>query len=192
MDCSWVRRSGCSDLEVHGEQVKLLAEITLTRGDRGRVADLVWRATPRVRGAAAPAGDRPTAHDPYGGPGRSDRGAGVSFAEALVLVIVLACADAALGQAVVSGERVPLRIRQGLNVASGLNGRLACRCSSSRPRSPSATLAPPPRAPPPSSCSSRSATASSPERSARSRCESPRATSSQRPNRRSPTPRHGT
>jgi NhaP-type Na+/H+ or K+/H+ antiporter len=30
MDCSSVRRSDCSDLEVHGEQVKLLAEITLT------------------------------------------------------------------------------------------------------------------------------------------------------------------
>jgi hypothetical protein len=40
---------------------------------------------------------------------------GVSFAEALILAIVLACTDAALGQAVVSDERIPSRIRQGLN-----------------------------------------------------------------------------
>ena len=41
--------------------------------------------------------------------------------EALILGIVLAPTDAALGQAVVSDERVPERIRQGLNVESGLN-----------------------------------------------------------------------
>jgi NhaP-type Na+/H+ or K+/H+ antiporter len=41
-----------------------------------------------------------------------------------VLAIVLACTDAALGQAVVSDDRVPSRIRQGLNVESGLNDGL--------------------------------------------------------------------
>jgi len=41
-----------------------------------------------------------------------------------VLAIVLACTDAALGQAVVSDERVPSRVRQGLNVESGLNDGL--------------------------------------------------------------------
>ena len=41
--------------------------------------------------------------------------------EAVILGIVLAPTDAALGQAVVSDERVPERIRQGLNVESGLN-----------------------------------------------------------------------
>ena len=41
--------------------------------------------------------------------------------EALILAIVLAPTDAALGQAVVSEQRVPQRIRQGLNVESGLN-----------------------------------------------------------------------
>jgi sodium/hydrogen antiporter len=46
---------------------------------------------------------------------------GVSVVEALVLSIMLACTDAALGQAVVTDERVPSRIRQGLNVESGLN-----------------------------------------------------------------------
>ena len=40
---------------------------------------------------------------------------------ALILAIVLAPTDAALGQAVVTEPRVPQRIRQGLNVESGLN-----------------------------------------------------------------------
>ena len=45
-------------------------------------------------------------------------------AEALVLAIVLAATDAALGQAVVTDERLPASIRQGLNVESGLNDGL--------------------------------------------------------------------
>ena len=45
----------------------------------------------------------------------------LSVGEALILAIVLAPTDAALGQAVVTEPRVPQRIRQGLNVESGLN-----------------------------------------------------------------------
>jgi len=45
----------------------------------------------------------------------------LSFWEAALLAAILAPTDAALGQAVVSNERVPLRIRQALNVESGLN-----------------------------------------------------------------------
>jgi NhaP-type Na+/H+ or K+/H+ antiporter len=41
--------------------------------------------------------------------------------EALVLAIVLAPTDAALGQAVVTSPRLPVRVRQSLNVESGLN-----------------------------------------------------------------------
>jgi NhaP-type Na+/H+ or K+/H+ antiporter len=41
--------------------------------------------------------------------------------EAALLAIILAPTDAALGQAVVTDERLPSRIRQGLNVESGLN-----------------------------------------------------------------------
>ncbi|MFZ0970890.1 MAG: cation:proton antiporter [Solirubrobacteraceae bacterium] len=41
--------------------------------------------------------------------------------EAVVLAVVLAPTDAALGQAVVTEPRLPSRIRQGLNVESGLN-----------------------------------------------------------------------
>lgn len=44
---------------------------------------------------------------------------------AMVLGVVLAPTDAALGQAVVSSDRVPLRIRQALNVESGLNDGMA-------------------------------------------------------------------
>lgn len=45
----------------------------------------------------------------------------LSWVEAVVLAIVLAPTDAALGQAVVTDPRLPIRIRQGLNVESGLN-----------------------------------------------------------------------
>ena len=45
----------------------------------------------------------------------------LSVEEAVILGVVLAPTDAALGQAVVTEPRVPARIRQGLNVESGLN-----------------------------------------------------------------------
>jgi NhaP-type Na+/H+ or K+/H+ antiporter len=45
----------------------------------------------------------------------------LSLTEALVLAVLLAPTDAALGQAVVTEPRLPARIRQGLNVESGLN-----------------------------------------------------------------------
>jgi sodium/hydrogen antiporter len=43
------------------------------------------------------------------------------LAEAVVLAIILAPTDAALGQAVVTDKRLPARVRQALNVESGLN-----------------------------------------------------------------------
>lgn len=48
----------------------------------------------------------------------------IAWVEAAVLAIVLAPTDAALGQAVVTDEDLPSRIRQGLNVESGLNDGL--------------------------------------------------------------------
>ena len=45
----------------------------------------------------------------------------LTFGEALILAVILAPTDAALGQAVVTEPRVPGRIRQSLNVESGLN-----------------------------------------------------------------------
>ncbi len=46
---------------------------------------------------------------------------GMTLGEVLVVGVLLAPTDAALGQAVVTEPRVPSRIRQGLNVESGLN-----------------------------------------------------------------------
>ena len=45
----------------------------------------------------------------------------LSIEEAVIVAVVLAPTDAALGQAVVTSKRVPGRIRQALNVESGLN-----------------------------------------------------------------------
>ncbi len=45
----------------------------------------------------------------------------LTLGEAVILAVILAPTDAALGQAVVTEPRVPGRIRQGLNVESGLN-----------------------------------------------------------------------
>lgn len=49
----------------------------------------------------------------------------LGFWELALLATMLAPTDAALGQAVVTSERVPLRIRQGLSVESGLNDGIA-------------------------------------------------------------------
>jgi sodium/hydrogen antiporter len=45
----------------------------------------------------------------------------LSWSEALLLGVILAPSDAALGQAVVTVMQLPSRVRQGLNVESGLN-----------------------------------------------------------------------
>lgn len=50
---------------------------------------------------------------------------GLTFFQVAVLAAVLAPTDAALGQVVVSSRRVPVRIRQTLNVESGLNDGIA-------------------------------------------------------------------
>jgi len=50
---------------------------------------------------------------------------GIEFWEAAMIAAVLAPTDAALGQAVVSSEAVPKRIRQAVNVESGLNDGLS-------------------------------------------------------------------
>jgi NhaP-type Na+/H+ or K+/H+ antiporter len=113
---------GLIDLHIEGEPVKLLAEATLTLvlfADASRISLHALRrefAVPArllgiglpltiVAGTAAGVGVLP----------------GVSLVEALVLSIMLACTDAALGQTVVTDARIPSRIRQGLNVESGLN-----------------------------------------------------------------------
>jgi sodium/hydrogen antiporter len=47
--------------------------------------------------------------------------ADLAWPEALLLAIILAPTDAALGQTVVTSPRLPVRVRQSLNVESGLN-----------------------------------------------------------------------
>jgi sodium/hydrogen antiporter len=116
---------GLLDLRLESEQVKLLAEITLTLvlfADASRISLRALRrefAVPlRLLGIGLPltivAG---TLVGALVIPG-------ISLAEAAVLAVVLACTDAALGQAVVTDQRIPSRVRQGLNVESGLNDGL--------------------------------------------------------------------
>lgn len=49
----------------------------------------------------------------------------VNFWQAVILAIILVPTDAALGQAVISSPKVPVRIRQALNIESGLNDGIA-------------------------------------------------------------------
>jgi sodium/hydrogen antiporter len=116
---------GLLDLHLHGEEVKLLAEITLVLvlfSDASRISPGALR-----RGATVP-----VRLLGIGLPLTIVAGTVVgvlvlphlSAAEALILAVMLACTDAALGQAVVTDESLPSRIRQGLNVESGLNDGL--------------------------------------------------------------------
>ena len=113
---------GLIDLHLGAKPVKLLAEATLTLvlfADASRISFPALRtelAVPaRLLGIGLPL---TIAAGTLAGIGVLP---GVSLVEALVLSIMLACTDAALGQAVVTDERIPSRIRQGLNVESGLN-----------------------------------------------------------------------
>ena len=113
---------GWIDLSAGGDTVRLLAEATLTLvlfADASRI-DLAalrqeYRVPLRLLGIGLPltiiAGCALAA----------GLFQGLSFGEALVLAIILAPTDAALGQAVVTDPRIPSRVRQGLNVESGLN-----------------------------------------------------------------------
>ncbi len=113
---------GLVELSSHGEPVKLLAEATLTVvlfADASRLDLRVLRteiALPaRLLGIGLPltlVAGLVAAVALF---------AELSWAEALLLAVILAPTDAALGQAVVTLPRLPSRIRQGLNVESGLN-----------------------------------------------------------------------
>ena len=113
---------GLIDLNVSSESIKLLAEATLTLvlfADASRIQLSALRTEfvvpVRLLGIGLPL---TIAAGTLLGVAALP---GVSLVEALVLSIMLACTDAALGQAVVTDERIPSRIRQGLNVESGLN-----------------------------------------------------------------------
>ena len=116
---------GLLDIGVGSEPVKLLAEVTLTLvlfADASRISLAALRtefAVPaRLLGIGLPL---TIAAGALAGVALLP---GVGLAEAFLLAVILACTDAALGQAVVTDERLPSRIRQGLNVESGLNDGL--------------------------------------------------------------------
>jgi NhaP-type Na+/H+ or K+/H+ antiporter len=113
---------GWFDLEIESEGVRILAEATLTlvlftdasridlpalRREIGLPVRLLGIGLPLtiVAGTLVAAAVLPQ----------------LTWPEALILAIILAPTDAALGQAVVSDKRLPLRVRQSLNVESGLN-----------------------------------------------------------------------
>jgi NhaP-type Na+/H+ or K+/H+ antiporter len=117
--------TGPVDLEHNRETVKLLAEATLAVVLFGDAARIDLRALLRERGL-------PTRLLAVGLPLTIAAGVAVAlllstsmdWPEALLLAVVLAPTDAALGQSVVTLPSLPSRVRQGLNVESGLNDGL--------------------------------------------------------------------
>jgi NhaP-type Na+/H+ or K+/H+ antiporter len=113
---------GWLDLDAHGETVRRLAEATLTFvlfADASRI-DLSalrreWGFPARLLGIGLPltivAGTLAAL------PILTT----LTVVQVVVLAVVLAPTDAALGQAVVTDDRIPRRVRQALNVESGLN-----------------------------------------------------------------------
>ncbi len=116
------RSLGLIDLEQRGEEIKLLTEAALTvvlfleasridlhalRGEAGVPARLLGIGLPLTLLAGFLAAlvllDA------------------LAWPEALLLAVILSPTDAALGQAVVTLRRLPSRVRQSLNVESGLN-----------------------------------------------------------------------
>ncbi|MBD8869790.1 cation:proton antiporter [Nocardioides donggukensis] len=117
---------GWFDLELEGEAVSILVEATLVLvlfTDAIRIDLRVMRRQATLPGRMLG----------IGMPLTILAGTGVALlvvpelgiAEAALLAAVLAPTDAALGQAVVSDRRLPVRIRQALNVESGLNDGIA-------------------------------------------------------------------
>jgi NhaP-type Na+/H+ or K+/H+ antiporter len=113
---------GLVDPKVSSEAVKLLAEATLALvlfGDASRIDLRALRDEVSI----------PARLLGFGLPLTLIAGFGVALVlfgelawpEALLLGVILAPTDAALGQAVVTLPRLPSRVRQGLNVESGLN-----------------------------------------------------------------------
>ena len=116
---------GLIDLDVEVEGVSLLAEVTLAIilfGDAVRIDVKALRSQAglpfRLLGIALPLSI-------LLGTLMVWWVLGIELWEAALVAAILAPTDAALGQAVVEDKSVPLRVRQGLNVESGLNDGLA-------------------------------------------------------------------
>ena len=110
------------DTSPTGESVKLLAEATLTVvlfADASRIDMRTLRREYSVPARLLGIGLPLTIA--FGALLAAASFGALSVPEAVVLAVLLAPTDAALGQAVVTEPRLPSRIRQGLNVESGLN-----------------------------------------------------------------------
>lgn len=117
---------GWFDLEVEGEVVSVLVEATLVLvlfTDAIRIDLSVLRRQAAIPGRLLGIGLPLTIL--AGTATAAVLLPGLGFAEGALLAAVLAPTDAALGQAVVSDRRLPVRIRQALNVESGLNDGIA-------------------------------------------------------------------
>ncbi len=113
---------GWIDISPRSEQVRLLAELTLTLvlfGDASRIDVAALRREFTVPARLLGIGLPLTILAGWGI--ATGLFGSLSATELLILAVILAPTDAALGQAVVTDPRVPSRIRQGLNVESGLN-----------------------------------------------------------------------
>ena len=114
--------TGSITLDVGGDELRVVAELTLTlvlftdasrlnlralRQDYPLPARLLGVGLPLTIGLGAVA-----AKALFGG---------LTWLEAGLVAVILAPTDAALGQAVVRDPRLPVRVSQGLNVESGLN-----------------------------------------------------------------------
>jgi NhaP-type Na+/H+ or K+/H+ antiporter len=113
---------GLVDPNVSGEAVKLLAEATLALvlfGDASRIHLRALRDEVSIPARLLGLGLPLTLVAGFV-VGLVLLGS-LSWPEALLLAVILAPTDAALGQAVVTLPRLPSRVRQGLNVESGLN-----------------------------------------------------------------------
>jgi NhaP-type Na+/H+ or K+/H+ antiporter len=113
---------GWIDLSPSSEQIRVLAELTLTLvlfADASRIDVSALRREYSVPARLLGIGLPLTILAGWA------LGAGmfgsIRPSELLILAVILAPTDAALGQAVVTDPRIPSRIRQGLNVESGLN-----------------------------------------------------------------------
>ena len=110
------------EVSATGSTVKLLAEATLTVvlfSDAARIDLRALRAEAGVPARLLGIGLPLTLFAGFAA-GLALLGT-LEWAEVLVLAVILAPTDAALGQAVVTLESLPSRVRQSLNVESGLN-----------------------------------------------------------------------
>jgi len=117
---------GAIDLEPDADTVTLLLEITLAVvlfSDATAINGSRWRNDASVPGRLLLIGLPLTIV--IGVAAAAALFTDLGIWEAAIIAAILAPTDASLGQAVISNPRVPLRIRQGLNVESGLNDGIA-------------------------------------------------------------------